>query len=93
MVTNDARVIGTRTLRVRSATFTGNANNQVSARPRDFRRIAQPQARTLKPADPDSDNLFTWWAPWRNLRQRNIGWRIAYVLASGRCGAFAVHAT
>jgi exodeoxyribonuclease-3 len=32
--------------------------------------------------DPDNDNLFTWWAPWRNLRQRNIGWRIDYVLAS-----------
>ena len=35
--------------------------------------------RTL---DPANDNLFTWWAPWRNLRQRNIGWRIDYVLAS-----------
>jgi exodeoxyribonuclease-3 len=33
-------------------------------------------------ADPDNDSLFTWWAPWRNLRQRNIGWRIDYILAS-----------
>jgi exodeoxyribonuclease-3 len=32
--------------------------------------------------DPTNDELFTWWAPWRNLRQRNIGWRIDYVLAS-----------
>jgi exodeoxyribonuclease-3 len=32
--------------------------------------------------DPGNDGLFTWWAPWRNLRQRNIGWRIDYVLAS-----------
>jgi exodeoxyribonuclease III len=32
--------------------------------------------------DPDNDELYTWWAPWRNLRQRNIGWRIDYVLAS-----------
>jgi exodeoxyribonuclease-3 len=31
--------------------------------------------------DPDNDALFTWWAPWRHLRQRNIGWRIDYVLA------------
>ena len=30
----------------------------------------------------DNDRLFTWWAPWRNLRQRNIGWRLDYVLAS-----------
>jgi exodeoxyribonuclease III len=32
--------------------------------------------------DPDNVGLFTYWAPWRNLRQRNIGWRIDYVLAS-----------
>jgi exodeoxyribonuclease-3 len=33
--------------------------------------------------EPDNDALFTWWAPWRNLRQRNIGWRIDYLLVSG----------
>src|SRR4029079_5544704 len=32
--------------------------------------------------DPAHDGLFTWWAPWRNMRQRNIGWRLDYVLAS-----------
>ncbi len=32
--------------------------------------------------DPDNAGLFTYWAPWRNLRQRNIGWRIDYVVAS-----------
>ena len=32
--------------------------------------------------DPDNAGLFTWWAPWRNLRARNIGWRIDYILAS-----------
>jgi exodeoxyribonuclease III len=32
--------------------------------------------------DPDNDELFTWWPPWRNMRQRNIGWRLDYVLAS-----------
>ncbi len=31
---------------------------------------------------PDDDQMFTWWAPWRNMRQRNIGWRLDYVLAS-----------
>jgi exodeoxyribonuclease-3 len=30
---------------------------------------------------PDDDRLFTWWAPWRNLKQKNVGWRIDYVLA------------
>jgi exodeoxyribonuclease-3 len=33
---------------------------------------------------PDDDRLFTWWAPWRNLKQKNVGWRIDYVLASDR---------
>ncbi len=32
--------------------------------------------------DPDNDELFTWWAPWRNMKARNIGWRLDYVLAS-----------
>jgi exodeoxyribonuclease-3 len=32
--------------------------------------------------DPSDENLFTWWAPWRNHRQRNIGWRLDYILAS-----------
>ena len=31
---------------------------------------------------PDNAGLFTWWAPWRNMRQRNIGWRLDYLLAS-----------
>ncbi len=35
--------------------------------------------RTL---DPDNDRLFTWWPPWRNMRQKNIGWRLDYFLAS-----------
>jgi exodeoxyribonuclease-3 len=34
--------------------------------------------------DPDNENMFTWWAPWRNMRTRNIGWRLDYVLASKR---------
>jgi exodeoxyribonuclease-3 len=32
--------------------------------------------------DPDNAGLFTWWPPWRSMRQRNIGWRIDYILAS-----------
>jgi exodeoxyribonuclease-3 len=40
--------------------------------------------------DPDNDGLFTWWAPWRNLRQKNIGWRLDYVLASSSLGERAL---
>jgi exodeoxyribonuclease III len=32
--------------------------------------------------DPDNAGLFTWWAPWRKMRERNIGWRLDYILAS-----------
>jgi exodeoxyribonuclease III len=32
--------------------------------------------------EPDNAALFTWWAPWRNMRQRNIGWRLDLILAS-----------
>lgn len=32
--------------------------------------------------EPDNEALFTWWAPWRNLKARNIGWRIDFILAS-----------
>jgi exodeoxyribonuclease-3 len=32
--------------------------------------------------DPENASMFTWWPPWRNMRQRNIGWRIDYILAS-----------
>jgi exodeoxyribonuclease-3 len=32
--------------------------------------------------EPENERLFTWWPPWRNMRQRNIGWRIDYILAS-----------
>ena len=43
--------------------------------------------------DPDNDDLFTWWPPWRNMRQRNIGWRLDYVLASASIAARALSCT
>jgi exodeoxyribonuclease-3 len=38
---------------------------------------------------PDDDRLYTWWAPWRNMRQRNMGWRLDYLLASEALAAKA----
>ena len=32
--------------------------------------------------EPDNPDLFTWWAPWRSMKERNIGWRLDYVFAS-----------
>ena len=60
--------------------------NQVGARPEEREIFEHMLSRNLvdvaRALDPDNENLFTWWAPWRNLRQRNIGWRIDYVLAT-----------
>ena len=39
---------------------------------------------------PDAADYFSWWAPWRNLRQRNVGWRLDYVFASSPLAARAV---
>ena len=44
--------------------------------------LASPLVDVGRAFDPENPNLFTWWPPWRNLRARNIGWRLDYVLAS-----------
>lgn len=36
----------------------------------------------LRARNPDDDRLFTWWAPWRECRKKNVGWRLDYVLAT-----------
>ena len=46
------------------------------------RIIAQGLVDVGRALEPENDQMFTWWAPWRNMRQRNIGWRLDYVLAS-----------
>jgi exodeoxyribonuclease III len=60
--------------------------NQVGARPDERAIFEQMLSHGLvdigRALDPENENLFTWWAPWRNLRQRNIGWRIDYVIAT-----------
>jgi exodeoxyribonuclease-3 len=67
--------------------------NQIGTRPEERELFARLLAHGLvdvhRVFEPDNDELFTWWAPWRNLRQRNIGWRIDYVLASGDLAAGA----
>jgi len=42
---------------------------------------------------PDEDELFTWWAPWRNMRAKNIGWRLDYILASAAIAERSVACT
>lgn len=61
---------------------------QVGARPDERqvieRFLSHDLVDTLRASDPTNENLFTWWAPWRSMRQRNIGWRIDYVAATTR---------
>ena len=46
------------------------------------RIIGKGLVDTGRALEPANDQLFTWWAPWRNMKERNIGWRLDYVLAS-----------
>jgi exodeoxyribonuclease-3 len=46
------------------------------------RLLGTGQRDIARDLHPDDTEFFTWWAPWRNMRQRNIGWRIDYILAS-----------
>jgi exodeoxyribonuclease-3 len=46
------------------------------------RIIANGLVDTGRALEPDNDQMFTWWAPWRNMKERNIGWRLDYVLAT-----------
>jgi exodeoxyribonuclease-3 len=65
----------------------------VGQRPEEREMFEQILRRGLvdvgRALDPDNDNLFTWWAPWRRMRERNIGWRLDYVLASDALAARA----
>ena len=47
-----------------------------------FSEMLQSLVDVGRRLDPANADMFTWWAPWRNMRQRNIGWRLDYVLAS-----------
>ncbi len=54
-----------------------------------FSRLLENLVDVQRQLHPDNPNLFTWWAPWRNMRQRNIGWRLDYILASPALAARA----
>lgn len=79
--------------------------NDVHPTQRDPRAVGQrPEERALfeqiltsgglrdvgRDLDPTNDRLYTWWAPWRSQRERNIGWRLDYVLAPEAVAARAV---
>jgi exodeoxyribonuclease-3 len=46
------------------------------------RMLANGVTDVARALDPENETMFTWWPPWRGMRQKNRGWRIDYVLAS-----------
>ena len=42
---------------------------------------------TFRQRHPDQPGHYTWWRQWGGARERNVGWRIDYVLASPRGNA------
>jgi exodeoxyribonuclease-3 len=84
------------------------AEIDVHPRQRDPRMVGQrPEERALferileegalrdvgRQLEPDNTSLYTWWAPWRNLRQLNVGWRLDYILASSGLAGRAIRST
>ena len=59
---------------------------QIGATPEERALLARIISRGLvdvhRVFEGGNDNLFTWWAPWRQMKEKNVGWRIDYVLAS-----------
>jgi len=60
--------------------------NGIGQRPDERELIERILSRDLRDVhrifEPDNADLFTWWAPWRNMKERNIGWRLDYVFAT-----------
>jgi exodeoxyribonuclease-3 len=60
--------------------------DQVGTRPDERAILERLLSRGLvdvaRAREPENAEIFTWWAPWRNLRQRNVGWRIDYIVLS-----------
>jgi exodeoxyribonuclease-3 len=65
--------------------------NVIGQRPEERELIERILAHGLvdvgRALDPDNNDLFTWWAPWRNMRQRNIGWRLDYLFVGEKLAA------
>lgn len=60
--------------------------NAIGQRPEERALIERILSRDLvdvhRQVEPDNADLFTWWAPWRQMKERNIGWRLDYVFAT-----------
>ncbi len=69
---------------------TGAIGQRADERELFERVLASDMVDGARALHPDDDALFTWWPPWREMRQKNHGWRIDYVLASAGRGLVPV---
>ena len=42
---------------------------------------------------PDQEDMYTWWSYMSKVRERNIGWRIDYFIASERLATYLLDAS
>ncbi len=60
--------------------------NAIGQRPDEralFERVLDPQlVDVCRALHPERDDMYTWWPYWREARQKNVGWRLDYVLCS-----------
>ena len=55
----------------------------------EFERwLAAGWVDTFRSQHPDAAGHYTWWRQWGGARERNVGWRIDYVLASRTAAGF-----
>ena len=45
--------------------------------------VASGFVDTLRVFHKDTPDLYTWWSHWGGARERNVGWRIDYIMVSG----------
>lgn len=72
-------------------------SRQICQRPDERTLFEQVIARGLtdvgRALHPNDERFYTWWPYWRNLREKNAGWRLDYVLASAPLANTAISAS
>ena len=76
--------------KLRDANLTGQTTGERVLLEKIFAHGLTDLGRHFAPTD---EALFTWWAPWRQYRERNIGWRLDFVCSSPEVTAKATRCT
>lgn len=60
----------------------GNSGCTIEEREKMTRLLNSGFIDTLRYFEPNTEGLYTWWSYMKTVRERNIGWRIDYFIAS-----------